>query len=335
MCGGTQELTSLGWKIVEVSPRDGLQNESQVVPTALKLELIGRLGAAGCGTIEAGAFVSPKWVPQMGDTPEVLRALRPQPGTAYPVLVPNVKGLERLLDLRAELQPCAAAAAVGRAGASRAGATSEIAVFTAATDAFTRANTNCTVRESLGRCAAVSERAIAAGLTVRGYVSVVAVCPYEGRVNPRRVAEIARALLDMGCYEVSLGDTTGAGAPQDMQAVLAACAQLQVPFSRLAGHCHQTFGTAVANVLAMADAGVRTFDASVAGLGGCPYSPGATGNVDTESLVYALHAQGYSTGINLEALAHIGQWISSALGRPNGSPAGRAILARERANPKM
>lgn len=290
-----------------------------MLSASIKLELINRLVAAGCRTVEAGAFVSPKWVPQMADTESILRKLCPQEGISYPVLIPNVKGLEKLLALSTSC------------GSVQDLPSREIAIFTAATESFTRANTNCSVQESLRRCGEVTVRALELGLSVRGYVSVIAVCPFEGRVKSEQVACIARELLDMGCYEVSLGDTTGAGTPEQMLDVIEACEQVGVPASRLAGHCHNTFGIALANVLALSQAGVRTFDASVASLGGCPYSPGATGNVDTESLVYAFHAQGYATGIDLVALAHIGQWISNTLGRPNGSLAGRAILSREKA----
>ena len=284
------------------------------MPTATKLELIRRLGEAGLPVIEAGAFVSPKWVPQMGDTPELLRNLKPRPNVSYPVLVPNAKGLSTLQALLAEHK----------------GTTNEIAIFTAASESFCKANTNCTIAESLERLQGVVETARSANLAVRGYVSVVAGCPYEGAVDPKKVADVSAALLDMGCYEVSLGDTIGAGTPSQLEAVLNACVQRTNRDETIfAAHCHDTFGTGLANVLHLVRLGVRTVDASAGGLGGCPYSPGATGNIDTESVVNALHQEGFQTGVDLDQLAQIGDWISSEIGRPNASSAGRAILARK------
>ncbi|PWN40508.1 aldolase [Ceraceosorus guamensis] len=302
-------------RIVEVSPRDGLQNEKQVVPLTTKLELIRRLvEEAGVETVEAGSFVSPKWVPQMADSAAVLEQMTVKQGVSYPFLVPNDRGLVNFLDM------------VGPKGRA-AGRSDEIAIFTAATDAFTKANTNCTIHESLERLSKVTSKALGHGIRVRGYISVVADCPYSGKVNPADVGKIAKTLLEMGCYEISLGDTTGAGTPGQMLNVLNECTR-HAPSVRFAAHCHDTFGSAVANVLAMVNAGVRVVDAAVGGLGGCPYSPGASGNVDVESVVYALHESGYDTGLDLDALAQIGAWISQQLDRPNGSSAGRAILAR-------
>ncbi|EPT03298.1 hypothetical protein FOMPIDRAFT_1087902, partial [Fomitopsis schrenkii] len=310
--------------IVEVGPRDGLQNEKTVIPPSVKAELITRLGRAGMKTIEAGSFVSPRWVPQMAGTSEVLRNMERLQGVHYPVLVPNKKGLD---DLFALLD----GAESGSPDGERIPLTDEIAVFTAATDAFCKANTNCTIAESLERLTPVVERAKERGLRVRGYVSVVIVCPYTGRVDYNKVKEVSRALLDMGCYEVSLGDTVGAGTPWDihemLETVMSGASAL--PTSQLAGHFHDTYGTGVPNMLAALSLGLRTFDASVGGLGGCPYSPGATGNVATEDVLYALRGSGYTVPGDLDALAEVGGWISGVLGRRNESRAGKAILARK------
>ncbi|KDN47130.1 aldolase [Tilletiaria anomala UBC 951] len=306
-------------KIVEVSPRDGLQNEKAIVPTETKVKLVNWLLKAGVSVVEAGSFVSPKWVPQMADTPQVIQEMQIKSGVSYPVLVPNAKGLDTLLSILSS-----------DSWATRQKPTDEIAIFTAATESFTKANTNCTIAESLERLSQVTQRARDNQLKVRGYISVVAGCPYEGAVDAKRVGQIAKELLQMGCYEVSLGDTVGVATPPEMIAVLDACVQAGVPVDALAAHCHDTFGMGLANVLTMVRAGVRTVDSSVGGLGGCPYSPGATGNIDTESVVYALHKEGYETGIDLSEAARIGDWISNAIGRLNSSNAGRAIIARER-----
>ncbi|PCH37576.1 aldolase [Wolfiporia cocos MD-104 SS10] len=322
--------------IVEVGPRDGLQNEKAVIPPSLKAELVTRLGRAGLKTIEAGSFVSPKWVPQMAGTPEVLTTMEHLPGNHYPVLVPNMKGLENLFALLAnENPPTRTHASLQPAPPLPAAPplTDEIAIFAAATDAFSKANTNCTVAESLERLAPVAESALKHGLRVRGYVSVVVVCPYTGRVDAAKVKDVSRALLDMGCYEVSLGDTVGAGTPSDIRALLVTLMSgaHAISASKLAAHFHDTYGAGVANVLAALDLGLRTVDAAVGGLGGCPYSPGATGNVSTEDVLYALCGPGsiYETPGDLDALAEIGGWISSTLGRRNESRAGKAILARK------
>ncbi|EED84126.1 predicted protein, partial [Postia placenta Mad-698-R] len=325
--------------IVEVGPRDGLQNETAVIPPALKAELITRLGRAGMNTIEAGSFVSPKWVPQMEGTDEVLRQMEHLQGVHYPVLVPNMKGLDALLALLStENPPVSRPQHAAPPLPPAQPLTDEIALFTAATDAFCQANTNCTVAESLARLAPVAARARASGLRVRGYVSVVVVCPYTGRVRAEEVRDVARALLDMGCYEVSLGDTVGAGTP----ATSARCSRRAWgrPSLRMlvgSGHFHDTYGAGVANMFAALELGLRTFDASVGGLGGCPYSPGATGNVATEDVLYALRGHGggagggrrYSAAGDLDALAEIGAWISGRLGRRNESRAGKAIMARK------
>ena len=291
--------------IVEVGPRDGLQNEKRAVPTAVKLELIERLAAAGLPAVEATAFVSPKWVPQMADHTEVLAGLRRRPGVAYPVLTPNLKGFEAAL---------------------AAGAT-EVAIFGAASEAFSKRNINCSIAESLERFRPVADAARTAGVRVRGYISCVVGCPYEGDVRPDKVAEVAAALQDMGCYEISLGDTIGVGTPAKMQAMIEACAK-RVPVERLAGHYHDTYGQALANIYASMELGVATFDASVAGLGGCPYAAGASGNVATEDVVYLLDGLGVRTGIDLGALVDIGQWICGVLEREPATKAGRAIAAK-------
>ncbi|EJD52019.1 aldolase [Auricularia subglabra TFB-10046 SS5] len=297
-------------RIVEVGPRDGLQNEKAVVSADVKVQLINRLQDAGLTTIEAGSFVSPKWVPQMASTDDVLRRIERRTGTKFPVLVPNLKGLTNLLDLQRDAQ-----------------LTDEIAVFTAPSESFSKANTNCSVAESLERLSAVVEAARDQGLRVRGYVSTVITCPYEGRIEPTAVRDVAQALLDMGCYEVSLGDTTGAGTPASVSQMLESVTA-HVPVAQLAAHWHDTCGTAIANVMTALAAGIRVIDSSVAGLGGCPYSPGATGNVATEDVVHVLHGDGWETGINMGKLAATGDWISRQLGRPNESRAGRAFLAK-------
>ncbi|MDR2838086.1 MAG: hydroxymethylglutaryl-CoA lyase [Azonexus sp.] len=295
--------------IVEVGPRDGLQNEKQQVATATKVELIRRLAAAGLKTIEATAFVSPKWVPQMGDNAEVLRQTlaAPAPGVNYPVLTPNLQGLEAAL----------------AAGAS------EIAVFGAASEAFSQKNINCSIAESLERFRPVIAAARAAGVRARGYVSCVVACPYAGDIAPEAVAEVAAALFDMGCYQISLGDTIGAGTPRRIRRMLEAVAA-RVPVAQLAGHYHDTCGMAIANLYASLEMGVNTFDASISGLGGCPYAAGAAGNVATEDVIYLLEGLGIATGIDLDALIDCSAWISAALGRPPGSKVALARLGRRK-----
>lgn len=292
-------------RIVEVGPRDGLQNEKQNVPTAIKLELIERLDAAGLRDIEVTSFVSPTWVPQMADQAEVMRGLRRRSDVNYPVLTPNMKGFE---------------AAVAE------GAT-EVAVFAAASEGFSRKNINCSIDESIDRFVPVLDAAQRQGVKVRGYVSCVVACPYDGVIAPQNVAHVAARLYELGCYEVSLGDTTGAGTPGSVLAMLDAVAA-KVPVARLAGHYHDTYGMAIANVHASYAFGLRVFDSSVAGLGGCPYAKGATGNVATEDVVHLLHGLGARTGIDLDALVDCGAWISAQLGRDNGSRVGRAVLAK-------
>ncbi|KAF6744336.1 hypothetical protein DFP72DRAFT_826186 [Ephemerocybe angulata] len=313
--------------IVEVGPRDGLQNEKgAVIPVETKVELVERLVRAGVSNVEAGSFVSPKWVPQMGGTADVLKRLTKERGVHYSVLVPNQRGLDDLLLLLAQQQ-------LTDLGSPP--LTDEISVFVAATDAFNKANLNCTVPESLQKIAAVTEAATKHGLRVRGYVSVVIACPYSGRTDYHKVREVASALLNMGCYEVSLGDTVGMGRPHEVAEMLDVVKR-SVPVEQLAGHFHDTYGTAIANVLTALEHGVRTIDASVGGLGGCPYSPGATGNVSTEDVLYALqgsqyHVAGRNGGtINLEEMVDIGWWISEKLGRESASRVGRALRAKAR-----
>lgn len=292
-------------RLVEVGPRDGLQNEAQPVATAVKLELIRRLADAGLRCIEATAFVSPKWVPQMADQAEVMAGLPERPGVDFPVLAPNLKGYE------------AAVAAGAR----------EVAIFGAASESFSKRNINCSIAESVERFVPVMDAAHRDGVRVRGYVSCVVACPYEGAVAPAQAAAVAAQLHQMGCYEVSMGDTIGAGTPATVLAMLEATSRT-VPVARLAGHYHDTYGMAVANVHASYQFGLRVFDSSVAGLGGCPYARGATGNVATEDLVYLLHGLGAVTGVDLDALVDTGAWISARLGRDTNSRVARALLAK-------
>ena len=294
-------------RLVEVGPRDGLQNERAEVPTAVKVELIERLADAGLPVVEATAFVSPKWVPQMADHTEVLERIRRKPGVTYPVLTPNLKGFE----------------------AARAAGATEVAIFGAASEAFSKKNINCSIAESLERFLPVVSAAKQHGLKVRGYVSCVLGCPYEGEVSPERVADVAGALYDMGCYEVSLGDTIGTGTPGKTKAMIEACGR-RVPVEKLAGHYHDTYGQALANIYASLDMGVATFDASVAGLGGCPYAKGASGNVATEDVVYMLNGLGVRTGVDLDKLVDIGEWICALLGKKPASKAALALAARKR-----
>ena len=293
-------------RIVEVGPRDGLQNEKQEVPTRVKLELIERLADAGLPAVEATAFVSPKWVPQMADHTEVLEGIRRKPGVSYPVLTPNLKGFQ---------------------AAHAAGAT-EVAIFGAASEAFSQKNINCSIAQSLERFRPVAEAAKQAGVKVRGYISCVLGCPYEGEVPPHKVAEVAAALYDMGCHEVSLGDTIGVGTPGKTRAMIEAVAQ-RVPMAKLAGHYHDTYGQALANIYASLELGVATFDSSVAGLGGCPYAKGASGNVATEDVLYMLHGLGIRTGVDLDKVVDTGQWICAIIGKEPASKAGKALAARK------
>lgn len=293
-------------ELVDVSPRDGLQNIAQAIPTSTKLELIERLADAGLRRIEATAFVSPQWVPQMADASAVLQGLRPRPGLRYPVLVPNLKGFDAALE---------------------AGAT-EIAIFTAASETFSRKNTNASVAESLKRLQPVVAAAQALEIPVRGYVSCVAGCPFEGHVAPAGVARVALELIQMGCYEVSLGDTTGVGTPGSIVPMLEACLK-DIPATRLAGHYHDTRGMAIANIYTSLQLGLQVFDTAVAGLGGCPYAPGAAGNVATEDVLYLLQGLGIETGVDMDKLLAAGDFISAQLGRENGSRLARSRTERK------
>jgi hydroxymethylglutaryl-CoA lyase len=292
-------------KLVEVGARDGLQNEARQLPVDVRVQLLERLADTGLRHLEAGAFVSPRWVPQMAFSAEVLQQLKPRPDVIYSALVPNLQGLE-------------AALAAG---------CQEVAVFAAASEAFSQKNINCSIGESLQRFEALMGTARTAGVKVRGYVSCVLGCPYSGDIAPQAVAEVSAALYGMGCHEISLGDTIGTGTPDATRRLIDACTT-QVPLGTLAGHFHDTYGMAIANIYAALEHGVRVFDSSVAGLGGCPYSPGATGNVASEDVVYLLDHLGYRTGVDLDALIEVGQFISTALGRENASRVARATLAR-------
>lgn len=286
--------------IVEVGPRDGLQNEPGTIPTATKIALIERLAAAGIPIVEATSFVSAKWIPQLADADDVLAHFRRRDGVRYPVLVPNVHGLERAIDVGAVA----------------------VAVFTAASDAFSRRNTNCSIAESLARLRPTVASARAAGLWVRGYVSCALGCPYQGEIPEREVVRVAVALAEMGCEEICIGDTIGVGTPRQARQVLEACAS-ELGMARMAVHFHDTRGQALTNVYACLEAGVRIVDAAVAGLGGCPYAAGASGNLATEDLVYTLNGLGMPTGVDLPALLDVAEWIARQLGRPPASKLAR------------
>ena len=292
-------------RMVEVGPRDGLQNESKALPAAVKIALIERLGEAGLSVVEAGAFVSPKWVPQMADSGEVLAGLKRKLGVRYPVLVPNMRGFE----------------------AARAAGAEEIAIFAAASETFSQRNTNCSIAESFERLAPVAAAAKREGIGVRGYVSCVVDCPYEGPIAPAAVASVAQRLLDLGCYEVSLGETIGTATPGRVQAMLRAVTEV-APREKLAVHLHDTYGQALANLMAALEFGIAVADSSVAGLGGCPYAKGATGNVASEDVLYLLGGLGIETGVDLQKLAAAGRFISWELGREPASKVARALAAK-------
>nr|WP_281349594.1 hydroxymethylglutaryl-CoA lyase [Pseudoxanthomonas kalamensis] len=295
-------------KLVEVGARDGLQNEPGTVPTPVKLGLIERLAIAGLRNIEATAFVSPKWVPQMADHAELMRALPKGGPVRYSALVPNLKGFEAALAAGAE----------------------EVAVFGSASEAFSQKNINCSIAESLQRFDDVMAAAAAHGIPVRGYVSCVLGCPYQGEVAPAAVADVAARLHDMGCYEISLGDTIGVGTPEKTKRMLETVLA-HVPAGQLAGHYHDTYAQALANVYASLQMGIATFDSSVAGLGGCPYAAGASGNVASEDLVYLLHGLGIDTGVDLDKLVRAGEFICDFLGRATRSRVAQALTAKRRA----
>jgi hydroxymethylglutaryl-CoA lyase len=295
-------------RIVEVGPRDGLQNEAGAVPLEAKVELIGALAEAGLKTIEAGSFVSPKWVPQMADTAGVLARLDLQSDVSYPVLVPNLQGLDRALNLGVR----------------------EVAVFGSASESFSQRNINCSIEESFDRFAPVVERARGHGLRVRGYVSCVLGCPYEGDIAPETVARVASRLFAMGCYEISLGDTIGTGTPTKALKLIEGVAS-EIPLESLALHYHDTYGQALANIVACLELGVSVVDSAVAGLGGCPYAEGASGNVATEDVVYMLRGMDIATGVDLDALAEAGRLISRRLDREPASKVARALAGRAKA----
>ena len=282
-------------KLVEVGPRDGLQNEKILVPADVKIELINRLSETGLSAIEASAFVSPKWVPQMADASEVLSGITRKPKISYPVLTPNLKGLERAVETGVQ----------------------EIAIFGAASESFSQKNINCSIQESLARFEPVVQAAREKNIKVRGYVSCVLGCPYEGKIAPQKVAEVAKALFDMGCYEISLGDTIGTGTPLATQQIIEAVST-SVPVTKLAGHFHDTYGQALANIFAAWQNGIAVFDTSVAGLGGCPYARGASGNVATEDVVYMFNGMSVKTGVDIDKLVETAWFIADKLDRhPN------------------
>ncbi|MFC6634250.1 hydroxymethylglutaryl-CoA lyase [Microbulbifer taiwanensis] len=291
-------------KMVEVGPRDGLQNEKQPISVDTRIALIDRLSGSGLPVIEAGSFVSPKWVPQMAASEEVLAGIRRKTGTVYSALTPNMKGYERALAAKAD----------------------EVAVFGAASEAFTQKNINCTIAESLERFRPLLEQAQRDGIPVRGYVSCVLGCPYEGEIDPLKVAEVSGALLEMGCYEISLGDTIGVGTPEAAKRMIEQVSA-KVPLEKLAVHFHDTYGQALANIYAALQMGVAVVDSAVAGLGGCPYAKGASGNVASEDVLYMLDGLGIDTGVDLQLLADAGNFISTELGRESNSRVARALTA--------
>ncbi|MET4678296.1 hydroxymethylglutaryl-CoA lyase [Luteibacter sp. ME-Dv--P-043b] len=291
-------------RIVEVGPRDGLQNEKTMLAAEVKIALIDRLSATGLATIEATSFVSPRWVPQLADAAEVFQGIHKAPGVVYPVLVPNLQGYERAREV---------------------GAT-EVAVFTAASEAFNQKNINASIDASIDRFVPVMERARADGVAVRGYVSTVLGCPYQGEVPVADVVRVARRLHELGCHEVSLGDTIGVGTPAKARAMLRAVAA-EVPMASLAVHFHDTYGQALANILACLEEGVRVVDSAVSGTGGCPYARGATGNVASEDVIYMLHGMGMTTGVDLDRLVDTGAWLAGQLGKETASRVTRARTA--------
>ncbi len=293
-------------KIVEVGPRDGLQNESVTVPAEIKTQLVERLADAGLPVIEVGAFVSPKWVPQMATSSDVFQNIEKRAGISYPMLVPNLKGLEL----------------------AHAAGVQEVALFAATTETFSQTNTNCSIAESIDRFNGVIDEALALNMKVRGYVSCVLGCPYEGEVSADIVLMLAEKMLDRGCYEVSLGDTIGVGTAGQAQALVDKLAR-ELPVHQLAAHFHDTYGQALANIHAVLQSGISVIDSSVAGLGGCPYAKGATGNVATEDVVYMLQGMGIDTGVDMDKLLEAGQFISDFLGRQPVSRAATALLRKK------
>ena len=292
-------------KIVEVGPRDGLQNEKAMVPTDVKVALVDRLTEAGFVNIEAASFVSPKWVPQMADGAEVMARIQRRPGTLYSVLTPNMKGFEGAVAADAD----------------------EVVIFGAASEAFSQKNINCSIAESIARFEPVAAAAKEKGIRVRGSISCSLGCPYQGEVPVASVGDVVRRMRDLGCDEIDIADTIGVGTPGRVQEVMRAAAS-EFPMDRLSGHFHDTYGQALSNILASLDVGIQIFHASVAGLGGCPYAKGATGNVATEDVLYMLHGMGVRTGIDLEQVVRAGDFISQSIGRPNSSRVGRALLTK-------
>jgi hydroxymethylglutaryl-CoA lyase len=292
-------------KLVEVGPRDGLQNEAVPVSIADRVALIDKLSATGLRSIEVGSFVNPKLVPQMADTDKVLAQIRHERDVSYPVLVPNMKGFQ----------------------AAQAAGVTEIAVFIAASESFSQRNTNCSISESLARIQPVCEAAVTGHIRVRGYISCVLGCPYEGEVEAEHVAALATQLKALGCYEISLGDTIGTGTPARGRSLVEAVAR-HIPLDKIAVHFHDTYGQALANILAVLESGISVVDSAVAGLGGCPFAVGATGNVATEDVLYMLDGMGVETGIDLGAMVEIGQFITKLLGRSPDSRANRALTAK-------
>ena len=293
-------------KIVEVGPRDGLQNEKEVVPTNIKIDFINRLSECNLQVIEATSFVSPKWVPQMKDHMEVMKGITRHDTITYSALTPNMQGFEKAIESNVN----------------------EVAIFAAASEAFSLKNINCSISESLKRFSPIMEAAKLLKIPVRGYVSCVVGCPYEGKTKPAQVASVTEKLLNMGCYEISLGDTIGIGTPKDIKNLLNVLCYSFHP-SQLALHCHDTYGQALANILAGLEMDIRTIDSSVAGLGGCPYAKGASGNVSTEDVVYMLNGLGLHTRVNLDRLVKVGAFISAVLQRPNGSKVGNALSRKQ------
>lgn len=295
-------------KVVEVGPRDGLQNEKKIIPTSVKVDLINRLSETGLKVIEVTSFVSPKWIPQMADQKEVFQEIKKYPTVSYPVLVPNAKGLETAIEVGAK----------------------EIAIFGSASEAFSQKNTNCSIKDGIKRFKVVADQAKAQGIRIRGYVSCVVGCPYEGHIKPINTLMVTERMLDLGCYEVSLGDTIGVGTPKNVGTLLYELRNLDRDLRKFSLHCHDTYGQAIANIYVGLQSGIRTFDSSVAGLGGCPYAAGASGNVATEDLLYLLQGENLETGVNLEKVVNVGDFICTELGRSNGSKVGAAISAKKK-----
>lgn len=289
-------------KIVEVGPRDGLQNEKAIVPSEVKIQLINMLSESGLQAIEATSFVSPKWVPQMADHINIMHGIKRFPNVSYPVLTPNLTGFQKAVECGAK----------------------EVAIFGSASELFSKKNINCTIEESLQRFKEVTEAAKEANIPVRGYVSCVVGCPYEGKVAPSKVAEVALKMFSMGCYEISLGDTIGVGTPGSVREMLTAVLDV-IPAKALAVHCHDTYGQALANILVALQMGVQVVDSSVSGLGGCPYAQGASGNVATEDVVYMLQGLGIRTGVDLKKLTEAGAFICQAIGRKSSSKVAQAM----------